>query len=343
MKCEKYLDLIDDLVEGELAKQTAQQVNLHIFSCQECEYHYEALKHEREMYEHYFEIEPSTELWMDFQTKLNNAKANKTVKTSKVFARLFDWNSNIFEYLGLSPALVCAALILIFGLGFGLLNFLLSGRISENDYIAKTELVRHQSPGTNPIETVKDETLNSPGKTESLKDVSLKINKNNDDNKIWKKRIVYSTKAEKLVVKEIKPDKKVLSVGEKESSFSVAQPNEEQIQLLQVRKLESEAAKQIESVELLLRSFRNARFNESGETFDIAYEKQEAERLLKRNEQLMRNAQIYGTFYTKEILSKIEPYLLDISKLKDTSSPEQIRDIKERVKSQSIIASLQAY
>ena len=105
MKCEKYLNLIDDLVEGDLDEQNARQVNLHIFTCQECEYHYEILKQEREMYEQHFEIEPSTELWTEFQTKLKVAQANNTVKSSNIFVRLFDWKSNIFERLKLTPVL----------------------------------------------------------------------------------------------------------------------------------------------------------------------------------------------------------------------------------------------
>ncbi|HEV8159181.1 MAG TPA: zf-HC2 domain-containing protein, partial [Pyrinomonadaceae bacterium] len=119
MKCEKYLEMIDDLVEGDLDEQNARQVNLHIFTCQECEYHYETLKQERQMYEQHFEIESSTQLWTEFQTKLKVTKANNIVKSSNIFVRLFDWKSNIFERLKLTPALACAALLFIVGISFG--------------------------------------------------------------------------------------------------------------------------------------------------------------------------------------------------------------------------------
>ena len=343
MKCEKYLNMIDDLVEGELDEHTKQQVNSHIFACQVCQHHYELLKQEREMYEQYFEIEPSTELWMELQTKLKIAKANNSVETAKASKSIFDWKSNIFEYLQLSPALTCAALILIFGIGFGLLNFS-TNKKSGNDYVAKIELKSNESPSSiNRVETVKDVVLNPPEKTESNNNASFKVNKNSNEKRKWNNNVVFDTKVKMLVVKETKPDKNVPSREEKEVSFNIAQLDEERMQQLQVKNLESEAAKQIEKVELLLRSFRNSRFNDKGETFDIAYEKQEAERLLKRNEQLMRSAEIYGTFHTKEILSKAEPFLLDISNLEKNSSPVKIQDIKERVRSQKIIASLQAY
>ena len=43
------------------------------------------------------------------------------------------------------------------------------------------------------------------------------------------------------------------------------------------------------------------------------------------------------------MLSKVEPYLLDIANLNNNPLPAEILDIKERVKNQSIIASLQTY
>ncbi len=118
---------------------------------------------------------------------------------------------------------------------------------------------------------------------------------------------------------------------------------EERLRISQSRNLEKEIAKQIEKIELLLRSFRNARTVDGGEVFDISYEKQRAKKLLEMNAQLKRIAENYGALYAEEILLQVEPYLLEISNLEINPSLNKVLDIKERVKSQNLIASLQAY
>jgi hypothetical protein len=334
MKCEKYLNLIDDLIEGELDEQTFRQVNSHLFGCRECASHYENLNREKEIYARYlFAAEPPSDLWTKFQTKLETETV-KTSRSSKILTGINGWKENFFGFFHLSPALACAALILLFGIGFVLFNFLASENAPKNDRLAESQ----QKTG----DVEKKETVNSPAnvnenkKTVSPKNVVAK-------NIFPPPKSKPETSVKTVAAKETEIKKKAFSETPKVNSAEVARLTEEQQQRKQIRNLENEAARQVEKVELLLRSFRNARSDEGDEAYDVAYEKEQARKLLEKNVRLRQNAETYGSLYTEEILSRVEPYLLDIANLESNPSGEKVRDIKERVKNQNIIASLQIY
>jgi hypothetical protein len=334
MKCEKYLNLIDDFIEGELDEQTFRQVNLHLFACRECASHYENLKQEKEIYARYlFTAEPPSDLWAKFQTKLET----ETVKTSpsaKILADINGWKENFFGFLRFSPALACAALILLLGIGFVLFNFLANENAPKNDSLAESQFK------TGDIE--KKETVNSQANANNSENLVSPKN-TAAKNKFSNPKSKPETSVKAVAVKDTKIKKKAFSEIPKVNSAEAARLTETQLQIKQIRNLENEAAKQVEKVELLLRSFRNARSAEGDEAYDVAYEKEQARKLLEKNVRLRRNAESYGSLYTEEILSRVEPYLLDIANLDGNASSEKVRDIKERVKNQNIIASLQIY
>ncbi|HEX8567355.1 MAG TPA: zf-HC2 domain-containing protein [Pyrinomonadaceae bacterium] len=334
MKCEKYLNLIDDFIEGELDEQTFRQVNLHLFACRECASHYENLKQEKEIYARYlFTAEPPSDLWAKFQTKLETETA-KTSRSAKILTGINGWKENFFGFLRFSPALACAALILLLGMGFVLFNLWTNENSRKNDSLAESQFK------TGDIE--KKETVNPPAdandreNTVSPKNTAAK-------NKFSNLKSKPGGSIKIVAVKDTKIKKKAFSEVPKVNPAEVAALTQEQQQIRQIRNLENEAAKQVEKVELLLRSFRNARSAEGEEAFDVAYEKEQARKLLEKNVRLRRNAESYGSLYTEEILSRVEPYLLDIANLDGNPSSEKVRDIKERVKNQNIIASLQIY
>ncbi|HEY0457618.1 MAG TPA: zf-HC2 domain-containing protein, partial [Pyrinomonadaceae bacterium] len=78
MTCEKYFDLIDDLLEDELDEHTTEQVESHVFACQECRKRYETRWRAKEIYSQYlFDVEPPLNSWINFQARLveENEKA----------------------------------------------------------------------------------------------------------------------------------------------------------------------------------------------------------------------------------------------------------------------------
>lgn len=328
MNCEKYLHLLDDLVEGELDEPTREQVDLHIFACSECASHFERLKKEKQLYSRYlFEIEPPKALWVKFQNKLE-ADQQQTILAAQKSFPVFEWTAKILGFLRLDPALTIAGALVLFAVGVGFFfSFFADERGVENGGLA-------------PIQVM------LPGIPENGALFTPSGNQNNDLAK-------DKGKAENSKNKAPNPSSKPFAIKQKETIKTQPKKDisaeftylakEEQMQILEIKALETETAQQMEKIELLLRSFRNARLAEGSEQFDIAYEKQQARKLLAKNIELRQKSESYGTLFTEEMLSRVEPYLLDIANLDSNPSLAQVLEIKERVKNQNIIASLQSF
>lgn len=334
MNCEKYLVLIDDLIEGELDSENAGQVNSHLSSCPECDSSYAMLREEKEIYGRFlFDVEPPKALWNQFQTKIEAAPLSQNVEKSN---NSFGWNFNLFNYFRLYPALGFAAVLLICAFGFW--KFAPRKIVSNDEFAGKTEInviqpefsrTNESKPEIKPTKAGQTDEPNKLSKPTRIADKPKDLNRKASD------KVVSRTPVKQIQSKE----KEVLN-NENQELQANNQLTEEQLQL---KAIETETTQQIEKIELLLRSFRNARVVEGSTLYDVAYEKQQARRLLGKNVELRQIAEIYGALYTEELLDKAEPFLLDIANLDNNPLPEQILDIKERVKNQNIIASLQVY
>ena len=139
--------------------------------------------------------------------------------------------------------------------------------------------------------------------------------------------------------------RKISALSSKRQSDSPKRPrpNAPQTEMMLVAELETEASRQLERVELLLRSFRNAGLIDGSEIFDVTFETRQARRLLQMNMELRQKAEFLGADITGGMLIRVEPYLLEIANLRIDSTPEEVIGIKERVRNQNIIASLQAF
>lgn len=107
--------------------------------------------------------------------------------------------------------------------------------------------------------------------------------------------------------------------------------------------LDIETARHLEQTEMLLRSFRNARPVEGQLQVDVSFDKLQSRELLYRNIALRRNAEARGNLPAEDLLSSLEPYLIDISNVKAVSSGDEIRPIQESLRKQGIVAELQLY
>lgn len=342
--------MLDDLVEGELDAAFAERVNLHVFACSECAFRFETLKREKEMYAYYlFDVEPPIDLLAKFQAKLaaENARNFGSVQTPVVSrkANIFGF----FRFPRLSPVLASVIAFAAFAAGLTTLRFASSERISGDKNFARTESSIVQPAIVESDKTVENGVINLSDERKNGDEIaSLKSAANAAANKIPARKFVSMTNIKSVVLKTtgetIKLKNSAVSVGEKRfSAKDFGLSEEERMQSLYLKNLEKETAVQIEKIEMLLRSFRNARSAENSESFDVAYERDQARKLLRKNVRLRQDVESYGILYTEELLGRVEPLLLDIANLENNASSEKVRDIKDRVKNQNIIASLQVY
>ena len=335
--CEKYSDLIEDLLEEELDEHHTARAESHISACQGCSERYETLHRAKEIYAQYlFAAEPPPNSWANFQVRLNSE--NEKAKGEEVVAASWFYRRQRMLGFSFSPAAAAfAALLFVCGIGFVLLptEFEKDG----DKYVAETE----NSPTPAPSNATGEKpAINSPAQAVATDGAS----KNNDllaENKSLKAKS-NSLFGKKSLAETVQiTQKSAFSNEGRKSASELRLKKENRLSDLQAQNLEIEITGQMEKVELLLRSFRNARANETVEGFDVEYEKGQARKLLDKNAQLRRDAENYGISYAEELLSQIEPYLLDIANLEINPAPDKVLDIKERVISQNIIASLQVY
>ena len=343
MNCEKTFDLIDDLAENELDGQTAARVESHVSACPKCLEYYEVLQREKAVFAHYlFDAEPPSDLRANFQRRLA-AEQETTVRVAETPAPASFRKTDLFGFLRWSPALAGAALLVGLGIGFGWLKFVPEAA-NKDEYVAETKIENSQ-PAVKSGESDEIETTNLPAKIESgAEKVAAQNTELVEQSDFLKTKNAVADRRKSMRAGALKIRPKTVFQRAKENSTAENESNTaEKLLKSRMENLEAEIAGQIERVELLLRSFRNARTAETVETFDIEYEKGQARKLLGKNARLQRDAENYGIADAKELLGRIEPYLLDIANLENDSAPDKVLDIKERVKNQSIIASLQIY
>ena len=104
-----------------------------------------------------------------------------------------------------------------------------------------------------------------------------------------------------------------------------------------------ETSLHIEKSQMLLRSFKNS--DDTGEALaaTVAFDRSQAQQILYDNILLRRSAEKRGNLPLQEVLGNLEPFLLDISNLPEKASVEDVRAIKERIRSDEIVTTLQAY
>lgn len=134
MKCEFYLELLEEYLDGELAAEDREQIDAHLITCSECSESFAALAAEQEIFARYDrEIEVPPFLW----TRI----AAHTVSEGNVARR--GWLPGVFGKATLASAIAVTLIVIAIGV-----VYLLASNKTPEPKLAKSP---SQAPNPNPV------------------------------------------------------------------------------------------------------------------------------------------------------------------------------------------------
>ena len=141
-----------------------------------------------------------------------------------------------------------------------------------------------------------------------------------------------------MIANHIKPKANEVQQSEAPASLTT----EAQASLI-ASAIDAETIRHFEKTQMLLRSFRNLPTGKDAASIEIADERERSRSLLFQNILLRREANVKGVTPIEEVLSNVEPVLIDIANLPDKAPLSEIRAIRERIQRREIVATLQVY
>ena len=350
MKCEECLFQVEEYLERETDLRYAEPVLEHISACPECKGVYDYLQMEQKVFATYLQnIEASPTLWAGLEARI---KAEKTAQpaaavddsTKFLGARIRfmfqPWRSD-YALSG------CVAFLLV-GVFTALLTSLFSDQTAYDRKIESPMEMTKQAPAAgNLIENPEEQSAGGDKRNNSFR------TRKNSENKSRRTGLTFFGDLQKSkqagqrsvpaaaaapVSKPGNENFRGKDLGVDKGFNAALKPAP-----YQTDNLEGETRKQVERVELLLRSFRNTLMTESELAVHVNYDKNQARKLLQKNILLRQGAENKGKIDIEEVLASLEPFLLDIANLSDAVSPEEVRAIKNRIREQQIVAALQIY
>ncbi|MBA3239798.1 MAG: hypothetical protein H0T60_01060 [Acidobacteria bacterium] len=354
MKCEECLPLLEEFADGEVDRRTSESMSAHMAACTECAEAFDALSAEQEMYLRYDrELEVPPSLWHGVRERIAEAPTERVTKPLPLLSRLRGQLAIVLGALALRPALASSLALLVVGVAAGVLWLAQAPSPVREETIAQLTPIKNiESPlrgEAYPVPTrdrsadvegertqtiaskATDGQVASPGQTANLVKASATATR----------RPINPGGAGDVLPSENHPEAQ-------DDVLLSAQPAllDDDVLSINTRLLdpeEKEVARHVEHAQMLLRSFRNARDTEGEGVVNIVYEKSQSRKLLDENTSLQLEAEAAGNKTTARILNSLEPFLLDISNLRDEPSRDEVRSIKDRMQKKEIIASLQVY
>jgi len=305
--CHKTKKNLVDLVFGELEAGQQQRALAEVARCPDCSQEYQSLLATLRVFDQAADAAmPDESYWMGYEARLR-AKLDEPVSPNRRehFAGWFAW----LTAKPLTQMAVVAGLILV-----AAISAVLFLRQKPRNQTALPEvLVAQTTPTPQPTPTasmpVQPDPAQNEIRTQQPSFVAVKSQK---------------TRQPRPIIK--------LEAATPDNLIATAIPRSPQA---------AAPASHFEKAQLLLRSFRNARSDGKNTSLDLAYEKQQAGKLVYDNILLRREAEAKGYLPVEEALNSLEPLLLDIANLPDKPSRGEVQMIRERIQKQELIATLQ--
>ncbi|MFL6255784.1 MAG: zf-HC2 domain-containing protein [Pyrinomonadaceae bacterium] len=366
MRCEDCLPLIEEYFDGEVTGQTATSVRAHLAACADCAAALDALSFEQEIYARYDRggLEVTPDLWARVSAEIARTPPPEVPNERRPF--LSRARQSFAAALGahaLRPALASTLALLIVAAAAGTLwlarrphTNVSTGEVAQTAP-APAGVVSTPAPnnagdrkattGTAPF--TPNESINVPAvyvPRESETAQGVRRARPEGDANISVEQLLAESSAPKASPGLV-PNRPDEHAGTDDIALLLSNPSAPSRNLVQTDAPlldpdEKDVARHVERAQMLLRSIKNVRAGEAGDT-DIAYEQSLSRKLLAENATLQLEAEVKGDKESKQVLDRIEPFLLDIANMGDKPTREEVRSIRDRVRSNEIVAALEVY
>ncbi|HKR58788.1 MAG TPA: zf-HC2 domain-containing protein [Pyrinomonadaceae bacterium] len=312
------------LIDGELPHAEALQVSRHLHECAECHEAHESFLLLRGQLTSYQSVIDAKAV----DAALAGILSRRHAEPTRAFVSATNWRERFANAFGLghgfSPRFAAAAALIVLAVGIGIIVLLLPRQhtnVAINSGV-KAPAVRDALPVEEPQKP--QQTQKAGGKSGPT----------------------IPNKEEARPKPAQTPTRHAPRTPRRRTETA---PNYSEIEgnvALNTRPLgnvevELMTARHLEQSEVLLRTFRNVRPAIAGQSPDIYYERQRAQKLLYQNMLVRREADAKGDVQVATLLGSLEPILLDIANLRNKPGTEEVVAIKERVERKNLVPLLQ--